>query len=50
MGDVIGVYEYLWVPGCLWVSMSVCMYDYGYMRVDGSLWVSLSVIGVYGWS
>ena len=50
MGDVMNVYGYLQVPmgaKCLWVSMSVCMCDYGYMSVDGCLWVSLSIMGVW---
>ena len=48
--SAMGVYGYLWLPGCLWVSMSVCICDYGYMSVYGCLWVTMSVyIGDYSW-
>ena len=41
---VYGVYGYLWVSGCLWVSMNVCMCDYEHLSVDGSPGVK----GIYG--
>ena len=35
----MGFYEYLWVSGCLWISMGV----YGFLGVYRYLWVSMGL-------